>query len=145
MDPIPDEVEGGVIMRDSSGKATGGHKLLSLRSCIPDTFYTLLGVLLDNAQELANSHRPEPTYEQLAMRFNLTVQDAVSFGLTSIHDAGFDPRSLQFFRRSVILNNDKTCLWRTNIMINLLPSYISRHAVEKGLPVRQHLADVNCV
>jgi predicted amidohydrolase YtcJ len=58
-------------------------------------------VLLDNAQALANAHRPEPTYEQLALRFNLTVQDAVSHGLTSIHDAGFDPISLEFFRRQV--------------------------------------------
>jgi len=89
MEPIPDEVEGGYIIRDSDGKS--------------------IGVLLDNAQELANAHRPEPTYEQLSLRFNLTVQDAVSHGLTSIHDAGFDPLSLKFFRR---------------------------HAEESGLPIR---------
>ena len=56
-------------------------------------------MLLDNAQELANALRPEPTYEQLEQRFNLTVKDAVKYGLTSIHDAGFDPISLSFFRR----------------------------------------------
>ncbi len=67
------------------------------------------GVLLDNAQELANSQRPEPTYEQLEQRFNLTVQDAVAHGLTSIHDAGFDPRSLTFFRR---LASIELCQWR---------------------------------
>lgn len=60
------------------------------------------GVLLDNAQELANAQRSEPTYEQLEQRFNLTVQDAIKHGLTSIHDAGFDPISLRFFRRSVV-------------------------------------------
>ena len=60
------------------------------------------GVLLDNAHELANAQRPEPTYEQLWKRFDLTVKDAVSCGLTSIHDAGLDPRSLNFFRRYVI-------------------------------------------
>ncbi|KAI0344613.1 hypothetical protein BDW22DRAFT_1354713 [Trametopsis cervina] len=79
MHPIPDKVEGGVIVRNPSGEP--------------------IGVLLDNAQELANSHRPRPTYEQLSHRFDLTVQDAISHGLTSIHDAGFDPTSLQFFRR----------------------------------------------
>ncbi|KAI0812390.1 amidohydrolase family-domain-containing protein [Irpex lacteus] len=81
MQPLPDEVEGGVIVRDDLGNPTG--------------------VLLDNAQILANAHRPEPTHDQLALRFNLTVQDAVSHGLTSIHDAGFDPVSLEFFRRFV--------------------------------------------
>ncbi|KAI0093329.1 amidohydrolase family-domain-containing protein [Irpex rosettiformis] len=79
MQPLPDEVEGGVIIRDESGQPTG--------------------VLLDNAQILANAHRPVPTYEQLQLRFNLTVQDAVAHGLTSVHDAGFDPVSLEFFRR----------------------------------------------
>ncbi|KAF7790314.1 hypothetical protein EIP86_001268 [Pleurotus ostreatoroseus] len=83
MEPIPEEVEGGVIVRDASGQPTG--------------------VLLDNAQELANALRPEPTYEQLEQRFNLTVKDAVKYGLTSIHDAGFDPISLSFFRRYAVV------------------------------------------
>lgn len=61
--------------------------------------YLVPGVFLDNAQELVNALRPEPTYEQLEKRFNLTVQDAVAHGLTSVHDAGFDPISLRFFRR----------------------------------------------
>ena len=61
--------------------------------------YSVPGVFLDNAQELVNALRPEPTYEQLEKRFNLTVQDAITHGLTSIHDAGFDPISLRFFRR----------------------------------------------
>lgn len=70
------------------------------------------GVLLDNAQELANAQRSEPTYEQLEQRFNLTVEDAVKHGLTSIHDAGFDPISLRFFRRSVVahLTRQGRCL-----------------------------------
>lgn len=58
-----------------------------------------LGVFLDNAQDLVGEHRPEPTFEQLEQRFNLTVEDCLSHGLTSIHDAGFNPRSLEFFRR----------------------------------------------
>ena len=77
MAPIPDEVEGGVIVRDASGQPTG--------------------VFLDNAQDLVV--RPEPTYNQLQKRFAATVKDAHSLGLTSVHDAGFNPMSLEFFRR----------------------------------------------
>ncbi|KAH9851483.1 amidohydrolase family-domain-containing protein [Lenzites betulinus] len=77
MEPLPEEVEGGVIVRDSFGKPTG--------------------VFLDNAQDLVI--RPEPTYKQLQKRFAATVKDAHSLGLTSVHDAGFNPMSLEFFRR----------------------------------------------
>ena len=55
------------------------------------------GVFLDNAQALVE--RPDPTHEVLEARFNATVKDALAAGLTSIHDAGFDPMSLDFFRR----------------------------------------------
>ncbi|RPD54198.1 hypothetical protein L226DRAFT_523911 [Lentinus tigrinus ALCF2SS1-7] len=77
MNPIPDEVEGGVIVRDSFGRPTG--------------------VFLDNAQDLVV--RPEPTYKALQKRFAATVKDAHAYGLTSVHDAGFNPISLEFFRR----------------------------------------------
>lgn len=76
--PWPSEVEGGVIMKDSSGNPSG--------------------VLLDNAQDLVK--RPVPTEQDLLRRFNITVHDALSYGLTSIHDAGFNPISLEFFTRS---------------------------------------------
>ncbi|KAJ2972879.1 hypothetical protein NUW54_g12175 [Trametes sanguinea] len=75
---LPDEVEGGVIVRDSFGKPTG--------------------VFLDNAQDLVI--RPEPTYKQLQKRFAATVKDAHAVGLTAVHDAGFNPMSLEFFRRA---------------------------------------------
>ncbi len=55
------------------------------------------GVFLDNAQDLVV--RPEPTYKQLQKRFAATVKDAHRLGLTSVHDAGFNPVSLEFFRR----------------------------------------------
>ncbi|TFK54024.1 hypothetical protein OE88DRAFT_1654482 [Heliocybe sulcata] len=77
MEPLPDSVEGGVIVRDSSGKATG--------------------VLLDNAQELVQ--KPALTDKDLLRRFRYVVQDALANGLTSIHDAGFSPVSLAFFQR----------------------------------------------
>ncbi|KAJ8077031.1 hypothetical protein PM082_001454 [Marasmius tenuissimus] len=75
--PLPSEVEGGVIVRDASGKPTG--------------------MLLDNAQELI--HQPELDDDDLLKRFGTAVRDAIKVGLTSIHDAGLDPVSLNFFKR----------------------------------------------
>jgi predicted amidohydrolase YtcJ len=91
--PLPEEVEGGVIIRDASGKPTGDvHPplyLIRIQKRIP-------GVFLDNAQFLVTVS--PPTYKDLEKRFQLVVDDAISHGLTSIHDAGFDPRSLEFFK-----------------------------------------------
>ncbi|KAJ7354162.1 amidohydrolase family-domain-containing protein [Mycena albidolilacea] len=75
--PFPASVEGGVILRDESGAATG--------------------VLLDNAQELLRI--PELTEGDLVQRFAAAVNDALAYGLTSVHDAGLDPTSLEFFIR----------------------------------------------
>ncbi|KAK1220743.1 hypothetical protein PQX77_016450 [Marasmius sp. AFHP31] len=75
---LPDEVEGGIVVRGSNKAPTAG-------------------VLLDNAQELL--HLPPVTEEELRARFRATVKDALSYGLTSIHDAGLDPASLDFFER----------------------------------------------
>jgi len=91
--PLPESVDGGVIVRDASGKPTGDvtpnlHFWMTL-NCVA-------GVFLDNAQFLVTV--PPPTYRDLEKRFQLVVEDAVSHGLTSIHDAGFDPRSLEFFK-----------------------------------------------
>lgn len=57
---------------------------------------------MDNAQDLIK--RPPLTDEDRLERFNLAVGDALSKGLTSFHDAGFDPASLAFFRRYEVLN-----------------------------------------
>ncbi|KAJ8593060.1 amidohydrolase 3 [Rhizopogon salebrosus TDB-379] len=81
--PLPSEVEGGVIIRDSFGIPTG--------------------VLLDNAQDLVK--RPVPTERDLLRRFSATVNDALSYGLTSIHDAGLNPASLEFFTRQAAAEN----------------------------------------
>ncbi|CAA7259249.1 unnamed protein product [Cyclocybe aegerita] len=75
--PFPDSVEGGVIVRDEDGAPTG--------------------TLLDNAQDLLK--QPELTESDLLRRFKVAVRDAHKYGLTSIHDAGLDPKSLAFFKR----------------------------------------------
>lgn len=56
-----------------------------------------LGVFLDKAQNLLKN--PPLTDADRLLRFNYTVRDALSKGLTSLHDAGFDPASLRFFKR----------------------------------------------
>ena len=57
-----------------------------------------LGVFIDNAQELVK--KPALSDTDLQRRFAITVKNAVASGFTSIHDAGFDPTSLDFFKRS---------------------------------------------
>jgi predicted amidohydrolase YtcJ len=75
--PVPDHVDGGFIVRDENGNPSG--------------------VFLDKAQDLVPK---EPATEtQLLARWAAMVRDAHSFGLTSVHDAGFSPVSLKFFQR----------------------------------------------
>ncbi|KAH9485282.1 Putative amidohydrolase YtcJ [Psilocybe cubensis] len=71
--PLPESVEGGIIVRDASGNPT------------------------DNAQDLLK--QPELTENDLMRRFKVAVRDAHRYGITSIHDAGLDPKSLAFFKR----------------------------------------------
>ena len=54
-----------------------------------------LGCLLDNAQFLIP--RPSPTRKDLEKRFQRTAEFALTHGITSLHDAGFDPMSMDFF------------------------------------------------
>ncbi|KJA23395.1 hypothetical protein HYPSUDRAFT_39875 [Hypholoma sublateritium FD-334 SS-4] len=75
--PFPDTIEGGVIMRDKAGNPTG--------------------VFMDSAQDLIA--QPALTEEDLTRRFQRTVADALAAGLVSLHDAGFKPDSLAFFKR----------------------------------------------
>ncbi|KAF8070294.1 amidohydrolase family-domain-containing protein [Lyophyllum atratum] len=79
--PFPENVDGGIIVRDDAGNPTG--------------------VLLDNAQELLK--QPELTEGDLLRRFRVAVRDAHALGLTTIHDAGLDPASLAFFKRQAEL------------------------------------------
>ncbi|KAJ7782863.1 amidohydrolase family-domain-containing protein [Mycena metata] len=79
---FPDVVEGGVIFRDGSG--------------FPN------GMFLDNAQDLVL--QPKLTDDDLMRRFSVAVQDIVALGLTSVHDAGLDPMSLNFFAKMADLN-----------------------------------------
>lgn len=57
------------------------------------------GMFLDNAQDLV--FQPKLTDDDLMRRFSVAVQDVVTLGLTSVHDAGLDPISLKFFAKCV--------------------------------------------
>jgi len=75
MEPLPRHVDGGEIVRDSDGKATG--------------------IFVDNAMTLV----PSPPRSEAVMLeyFQRTMKDALSAGLTSIHDAGNDVRVIKFY------------------------------------------------
>ncbi|TFK20215.1 hypothetical protein FA15DRAFT_708296 [Coprinopsis marcescibilis] len=75
--PYPADVDGGVIVRDAQGNVTG--------------------LFIDTAMTLIRP--PVITPQMQHRRFANTVRDALRFGLTSLHDAGFNPISLDFFTR----------------------------------------------
>jgi Predicted metal-dependent hydrolase with the TIM-barrel fold len=77
---------------------------------------------LDNAQELLK--QPPLTEADLLKRFSAAIQDAVSLGLTSIHDAGLDPVSLDFFKRSVLFLLMVTTYLHFNICVGKLTAEI---------------------
>ncbi|KAA1469512.1 hypothetical protein DENSPDRAFT_835150 [Dentipellis sp. KUC8613] len=74
---LPDEVDGGLILRDASGKPTG--------------------VFVDNAMALVPL--PKWTDAQMLGYFETAMKDALSVGLTSIHDAMSTPEIIQFFKK----------------------------------------------
>ncbi|KAG6895861.1 hypothetical protein C0992_011960 [Termitomyces sp. T32_za158] len=77
MGQLPDHVEGGLIVRDAEGQPTG--------------------VFVDNAMDLIPT--PEWDEERINQFFNKTLEDALSYGLTSIHDAMTTPQQIQFFKK----------------------------------------------
>ncbi|KAJ3931310.1 MAG: amidohydrolase family-domain-containing protein [Lentinula lateritia] len=83
MGDLPTKVKGGSIVRDSSGNPTG--------------------IFLDNAMSLIPV--PEWTDEQMTMFFDTTMNLALSYGLTSIHDAGSSPKIIQFMKKQAEAGN----------------------------------------
>ncbi|KAH0834031.1 amidohydrolase family-domain-containing protein [Lanmaoa asiatica] len=76
MGKLPDEVDGGLVIRDSYGKPTG--------------------IFVDNAMTIVPV--PPPTKAQLRDYFDRTVSDAHAVGLTSIHDAATEPHEIEFYQ-----------------------------------------------
>ncbi|TFY78421.1 hypothetical protein EWM64_g5591 [Hericium alpestre] len=74
---LPGDVEGGLITRDGDGRPAG--------------------VFVDNAMALVPI--PPWTEAQMAEYFDIAMRDALSVGLTSIHDAWSSPEAIQFFKK----------------------------------------------
>ncbi|VDB91468.1 unnamed protein product [Peniophora sp. CBMAI 1063] len=83
--PYPQEVEGGKIERDADGKETG--------------------VFVDSAQDLIAYS--ELTDSDLLKKLTYTMNDALSWGITSIHDAKLGQEELDFFHRQALAGNLK--------------------------------------
>ncbi|KIK09545.1 hypothetical protein K443DRAFT_671448, partial [Laccaria amethystina LaAM-08-1] len=77
MNDLPKEVEGGQIVRDEQGKPTG--------------------IFVDNAMNLIPI--PHWTENQISDFFDATIKEALSHGLTSIHDADSKLDHLAFFKK----------------------------------------------
>uniref|UniRef100_A0A8H7XPQ0 Amidohydrolase 3 domain-containing protein n=1 Tax=Psilocybe cubensis TaxID=181762 RepID=A0A8H7XPQ0_PSICU len=77
MPNLPEKVGGGLIVRDEHGKPTG--------------------IFVDHAMSLI----PTPPWSdaQLTDFFDMTIKEALSYGLTSIHDAGSSPHQIEFFKK----------------------------------------------
>ena len=91
--PLPSSVPGGIIQRDVKGKPTGTPR------CHRSVFTLArpqIGILLDNAMDLIT--KPAMTQQQMELYFNTTVNDALRYGLTSIHDAASIPEAITFFK-----------------------------------------------
>lgn len=57
------------------------------------------GVLVDHAMSLVASQMPRPTDAQREARLRAALEKCVSVGLTSVHDAGTDPPTLDLLRK----------------------------------------------
>jgi predicted amidohydrolase YtcJ len=77
MTPLPEDIDGGLIIRDEHGKPTG--------------------IFVDNAMDLIPS---QPFSEARAMEyFTRATGDALAVGLTSVHDAFSVPDEIQFYKK----------------------------------------------
>ena len=77
MPELPESVDGGLIVRDKQGNPTG--------------------VFVDNAANLISI--PEWSEEAISRFFELTIKEALSYGLTSIHDADTKVNQIKFFQK----------------------------------------------
>lgn len=94
MSNLPENVDGGLIVRDKHGKPTGLCQFFCFQLiadlCIP-------GIFVDKAMSLI----PVPAWSesQVASFFEPTIKEALSFGLTSIHDADTRLEHIEFFKK----------------------------------------------
>lgn len=78
-------VQGGRIVRDKAGKATG--------------------VFVDNAVEFVTRAIPAPTREERKQRIQHALRECTRVGLTSIHDMGVDLEGIELFKELITSGN----------------------------------------
>ena len=77
MPDLPENVDGGLIVRDMQGNPTG--------------------IFVDNAANLISI--PEWSEETITRYYELTIKEALSYGLTSIHDADTKVNQINFYKK----------------------------------------------
>ena len=77
MPDLPENVDGGLIVRDKQGNPTG--------------------IFVDNAANLISI--PEWSEETISRYYEQTIKEALSYGLTSIHDADTKVDQIKFFKK----------------------------------------------
>ncbi|CED82692.1 Amidohydrolase 3 [Phaffia rhodozyma] len=85
MSPLPDDVEGGEIIRDSFGNPTG--------------------IFLDNAMKLVDNIRPPRTEHETISYIRRTILDGLRLGLVGIHDAGTPLAEVETYKKLAASNN----------------------------------------
>lgn len=89
-DRTPDP-QGGKILRDPAGKATG--------------------ILIDRAQGLVRAKIPPPTYAQIKRQLELAARECARLGLTGIHDAGVSSEVLRAYRELIAEDRFPVRVW----------------------------------
>ena len=74
---LPETVDGGLIVRDKQGNPSG--------------------IFVDNAANLVPF--PEWSEETISRYYELTIKEAISYGLTSIHDADTKVNQIKLFKK----------------------------------------------
>ena len=97
MSNLPEKVDGGLILRDEDGKPTGILIRKAFFRLCAKTDLNHVGIFVDNAMDLI----PIPAWsdQQVAGFYDLTIKQALSYGLTSIHDADTRLEHIDFFKR----------------------------------------------
>ena len=94
---LPEQVDGGEILRDEQGNPTG--------------------IFIDNAMSLVPV--PEWSEEIMSHYFELTIKEALSYGVTSIHDADSKVNQIKVFRKYVFPGLSYTRCYSKNLFFLL--------------------------
>ncbi|MDJ0879339.1 MAG: amidohydrolase [Halieaceae bacterium] len=120
--PETPDPDGGQIIRDDTGRATG--------------------VLIDNAMNLVKAVMPPITDEDMA-NFALTAMQALaSQGITSVHDAGITAQEVRAYQA---LRRENRMPIRVYAMLKMVDPAIDQYLQQGPLIDEQHMLDIRSV